>query len=37
MKEVGTRVSEKDLPDAPAPPAGVERWYLVPKTQKSEA
>ena len=24
-------VREEDLPDAPTPPAGVERWYLVPQ------
>jgi len=27
-------VSGQDLPDAPSPPAGVERWYLVPKPQE---
>ena len=27
-------LSAKDLPDAPAPPPGVERWYLVPKPQE---
>ena len=29
-------VSEKDLPDAPSPPAGVERWYLVPQASESD-
>ena len=29
-----TLVRATDLPDAAAPPAGVERWYLVPKPQE---
>ena len=31
IKEGARLVREEDLPDAPAPPPGVERWYLVPK------
>jgi hypothetical protein len=34
LNEGAKRVSEKDLAAAPSPPAGVERWYLVPKPQE---
>lgn len=32
-----TLVSGQDLPDAPSPPACVERWYLVPKALETNA
>ena len=37
LKEGSMLVSEKDLPDAPSPPPGVERWYLVPKALATDA
>ncbi len=37
LKEGSMLVSEKELPDAPSPPPGVERWFLVPKTLGTDA
>lgn len=37
LTEGATLVSAKDLPDAPSPPTGVERWYLVPKALATDA
>lgn len=31
LAEGAALVREEDLPDAPSPPAGVERWHLVPQ------
>ena len=35
--EGATLVREQDLPDAPSPPSGVERWYLVPQVPETDA
>ena len=37
LAEGVTLVREQNLPDAPSPPAGVERWYLVPQTSDTDA
>lgn len=36
LTEGATLMREKDLPDAPSPPAGVERWYLVPQASETD-